>query len=119
MFALPERYMPWMIEFIEDHLLAGHIRPSKSPISAGTWMIPKKGQTDVMPRVVHDYRALNENIIKDHTPLPHQDQILRRIARAKLRGYIDLPDAYYQMHVHPDDIWKTAFKTRSACTNGW
>ena len=111
MFTLPERYMNWMIEFIEHHLVAGHIRPSKSPISAGTWMIPKKGRTDIMPRVVHDYRALNENTIKDHTPLPRQDQILRRITRARLRGYIDLPDAYYQMHVHPDDIWKTAFKT--------
>ena len=111
MFALPERYMNWMIKFIEHHLLAGHIRPSKSPISAGTWMIPKKGRTDVMPRVVHDYRALNENTIKDHTPLPRQDQILCRIARAKLHGYIDLPDAYYQMHIHPDDVWKTAFKT--------
>jgi len=43
MFALPERHMNWMIEFIEHHLLAGHIRHSKSPISAGTWMIPKKG----------------------------------------------------------------------------
>jgi len=74
-------------------------------------MIPKKGQTDVMPRVVHDYRALNENIVKDHTSLPRQDQILHRIARARLRGYIDLPDTYYQMHVHPDDVWKTAFKT--------
>jgi len=111
MFALPERYMNWMIAFIEHHLLAGHIRPSKSSISTGTWMIPKKGRTDVMPRIVHDYRGLNENTIKDHTPLPRQDQILGRIAKAKLRGYIDLPDAYYQMHVHPDDVWKTAFKT--------
>ena len=74
-------------------------------------MIPKKGGIRVMPRVVHDYRALNDNTIKDHTPLPRQDQILRRIARAEVRGYLDCPDAYYQMDVHPDDIWKTAFKT--------
>jgi len=66
---------------------------------------------DVMPCVVHDYRTLNDNTVKDHTPVPQQDLILWRIAQAAVKRYIDLPDAYYQMNVHPKDIWKTAFKT--------
>jgi len=112
MFALPERYMNWMIEFIEYHLVADYIQLSKSSILAGTWMIPKKSRTNVMPHVVHDYRFFNENTIKDHLLLLHQAQILCWIANAWLHGYINLSDAYYQIYVHPDDIWKTALKTR-------
>ena len=47
-----------------------------------------------MPRVVHDYRELNASIIKDYTPLPRQDYIIEDIARARIRGKIDLPLAY-------------------------
>jgi len=101
MFAFAEQYMNWMIEFIEYHLLAGYIWPSKSPILASTWMVSQNGRTDVMPHVMHDYRALNENRIKDHILLPHQDQILHWITKARLYGYIDLPDVYYQMS---DDV---------------
>ena len=35
------------------------------------------------------------------------------IVRAKVRGKLDLPDAYYQIWMFPDDIHKTAFKTPS------
>jgi len=48
-----------------------------------------------MPRVVHDYRALNENTVKDHTPLPRQDLIIRQLAKAKYRGKLDCPNSYY------------------------
>ena len=91
-------------------MTVGHIRPSKSSYVAGTWTIPKK-DIRAIPQVVHDYRALNDNMVKDHTPLPHQDLILHQIARANYRGKIDCPNSYYQMDVHPDDVHKTAFKT--------
>ena len=110
LFALPEKFLNSMIDFLEEHLLARHIRPSKSSFTAGTWMIPKKDHT-AMPRIVHDYRALNENTIKDHTPLPRQDLIIRQLAKAKYRGKLDCPNSYYQMAMHPDDVHKTAFNT--------
>jgi hypothetical protein len=110
MFALPEKFLNHMLDFLEEHLAAGRIRPSSSNMAAGTWMIPKEDKT-VMPRVVHDYRALNENTVKDHTPIPRQDQILRRLAKSAIRGFVDCPTAYYQMDMEPDDVHKTAFKT--------
>ena len=64
-----------------------------------------------MPHVMHDYHALNENTIKDHTPLPHQDLIIHQLAKAKYRGKLDSPNSYYQMAMHPDDVHKMAFKT--------
>ena len=68
MFRLPTRYWPLMMEFLEEHLKASRICPSSSHIASGTWMIPKE-DPDVMPQVVHDYRSVNANTVKDHTPL--------------------------------------------------
>jgi len=66
---VPTRYWPAMKRFVDTNLNAKRIRPSSSHISAGTLMTPKKDPT-VDPYVVHDYRELNERIVKDLTPLP-------------------------------------------------
>jgi hypothetical protein len=73
-------------------------------------MVPKKDQ-NAFPRVVHDYRALNDNTIKDHTPFPRQDEIIALSSKGKFHGKFDLLSAYYQMGMYPDNIYKTAFKT--------
>jgi hypothetical protein len=99
-----------MKRFIDTNLKAKRIRPSSSHISAGTLMTPKKIPT-ADPRVVHDYRELNERTVKDHTPLPRQDEILELLVNAVVRGKIDLVNAYYQILMYTDDIHKTAFKT--------
>jgi hypothetical protein len=64
-----------------------------------------------MPRVIHDYRILNENMVKDHTPLPRQDQILRRLYQASILGFMDYPTVFYQIYMEEDSIHTTAFKT--------
>ena len=110
MFRLATRFWPKMLEFINGHETAGRIRPSSSHIAAGTWMIPKE-DPNVMPRVVHDYRAVNAKTVKDYTPLTRQDDIIESLARAKIRGKIDLVCAYYQILMEEADIHKTAFKT--------
>ena len=110
MFRLPTRYWSKMMEFLEEHLKAGRIRPSSSHIASGTWMIPKE-DPNVMPRVVHDYRAVNGNTVKDHTPLTRQDDIIEKLANAVVRGKIDLICAYYQILMEEADIHKIAFKT--------
>jgi RNase H-like domain found in reverse transcriptase/Reverse transcriptase (RNA-dependent DNA polymerase)/Integrase zinc binding domain/Chromo (CHRromatin Organisation MOdifier) domain/Retroviral aspartyl protease/Zinc knuckle len=110
MFRLPNRYWPQMRDFLDEHLAAGRIRPSSSHIASGTWMIPKDDPID-MPRVVHDYRALNAKTVKDHTPLTRQDDIIEKLARGKIRGKIDLICAYYQILMEAADVHKTAFKT--------
>jgi len=109
MFHLPIGYWPLMRDFLDGHIAAGRMRRSSSHIAAGTWMIPKDDPT-AMPRVVHDYRSLNSKTIKDHTPLTRQDDIIERLAMAKIRGKIDLICAYYQILMEVGDIHKTAFK---------
>ena len=110
-YRIPTRYWSKLKEFIEIHLKAGRIRPSSSHIASGTIMVPKESDPDGMPRVVHDYRALNAETVKDHTPLMRQEDILECMARAIVRGKIDLVCAYYQILMEIADIHKTAFKT--------
>jgi hypothetical protein len=50
-------------------------------------------------------------MVKDVTPLPDQEVIWEDVARAKFRSKIDLSDAYEQVHVHTEDVDKTAFAT--------
>jgi hypothetical protein len=117
MFRLPTRYWPKVIEFLEEHLKAGRIRPSSSHIASGTWMIPKE-DLEEMPRVVHDYRGVNAKTVKDYTPLTRQDDIIENLARATVRGKINLICAYYQILMTEADIHKTAFKTHLVHMNG-
>ena len=62
-------------------------------------------------RTMIDCRKRNDNMVKDMTPFPDQDQIRMDVARAKYCSKIDLLNAYEQVHVEPEDIKKTAFST--------
>src|SRR6202022_114164 len=62
-------------------------------------------------RTVVDARKRNENTFKDVTPFPDQDQIHMDVARAKYRTKIDMSDAYEQIRIESDNIWKTVFAT--------
>ena len=110
MMCIPNKYLKAFKDWIEGHVKAGRLVPSKSHISSGTFLTLKK-DPNAFPRVVHDYRALNENTVKDHTPLPRQDQILECGARATVRGQVDLVSGYYQHWVHKNDRHKTAILT--------
>jgi len=70
--------------------------------------IPKK--TGKLQTVI-DCRKHNDNMVKDMTPFPDQDQIRMDIARARYCSKIDLSNTYEQVHVEPEDVKKTAFST--------
>jgi hypothetical protein len=92
-YRIPGMYLGKMQEFINKQLSAGRIRPSSSHMSAGTMIVPKKDSHSTVSterHVVHDYRALNENTVPDHTPLPRQDEIMTASAKEKIRSKIDL-----------------------------
>jgi hypothetical protein len=53
----------------------------------------------------------NDNMEKDVTPFPDQEQIRHDVAQAKYQSKIDMSNAYEQIRVEPKDVWKTVFAT--------
>ncbi|KAF7759859.1 hypothetical protein Agabi119p4_11554 [Agaricus bisporus var. burnettii] len=109
-YSCPRKYRDaWRI-LIEGHLKAGRIRPSSSPFSSPSFLIPKADR-QALPRWVNDYRRLNDITVTDRYPLPRIDDILADCARGKIWGKIDMTNAFFQTRMHPDDIQYTATRT--------
>ncbi|SJL16374.1 uncharacterized protein ARMOST_19896 [Armillaria ostoyae] len=93
---------------VEKYTWAGWWQLTAASQAAPMLCLPKK---DRHLHMVIDCRQQNENMVKDVTPMPDQDGIREDVARAKYRSKIDLSDAYEQVRIVPDDMWKTAFAT--------
>lgn len=104
----PEALKPELMAKIQKYVKAGWWEYRQVSQAAPLLCIPKKNGT---LRTVVDARKRNDNTYKDVTPFPDQDNIRADVARAKYRSKIDMTDAYEQILVDIDDVWKTAFST--------
>jgi len=94
---------------LEIYLEKGWIRPSISEYGAPILFARK---ADGSLRLCVDYRSLNAQTIKDSGPLPLTSELFDQLHGAKYFTSLDLHSGYHQCRIHPDDIHKTAFKTR-------
>ena len=94
---------------LEELTKAGFIQPSKSPFGAPILFVKKKDGT---MRMCVDYRALNNITVKNSYPLPRVDELFDRLQGAKYFSKIDLRSGYHQIRIDPEDVPKTAFRTR-------
>jgi RNase H-like domain found in reverse transcriptase/Reverse transcriptase (RNA-dependent DNA polymerase)/Integrase zinc binding domain/Retroviral aspartyl protease/DNA N-6-adenine-methyltransferase (Dam) len=94
---------------LQEYIEKGWIRPSTSEYGAPILFARK---ADGSLRMCVDYRALNALSVKDRYPLPRIDELLDQLHGAAYFTSLDLWSGYHQVRMHPDDIHKTAFKTR-------
>jgi len=94
---------------IEELLEKQFIRPSASPWGAPVLLVKKK---DGSSRLCVDYRQLNKLTIKNKYPLPRIDDLLDQLKGAWVFSKIDLRSGYHQILVRPEDLQKTAFRSR-------
>lgn len=108
-YSLSQRELKALREYLEEATALGYIRHSESPAGAPILLVPKKDGT---LRICVDYRGLNKVTTKNRHPLPLIGEILDRLSGAKVYSKLDLTNAYHRIPIHPDDVWKTAFRTR-------
>ena len=96
-------------EYTRQLVADGHARVSHSPYGAMALIARKK---DGSPRVVVDYRGLNELTVKNKYPLPLMEELFDRVHGAKYFTSIDLRNGFHQIRIAPEDVEKTAFRTR-------
>ena len=98
-----ERQLTYLINF-------GQIEPSSSPCSSTSFVIPKQETLEM--HLVTDYRALNKATVKNRYPLPRIEELIDTLQGAKWFTKLDLTWGYHKVRMHPDDVWKTTFKTK-------
>ncbi|KAE8912562.1 hypothetical protein PF005_g18582 [Phytophthora fragariae] len=87
----------------------GLIRPSSSPHAAPTFCVRKP----VGWRIVHDYRYLNSNTIRQSVPMTRKEDVFDSMAGAYYLSCMDLMSAYYQVRMKMDHVKYTAFQAPS------
>ena len=91
-----------------DLIAKGWINPSVSPWSAPILFVPKP---DGSLRLCVDYRYLNSCTVKNAYPLPNIEELLDKLAGAKVFSSLDLKSGYHQIGIDHEDRSKTAFRT--------
>src|SRR5262249_39944726 len=109
----PYRMAPVALQELQKQLQElmdqGFIRPSVSPWGAPVLFVKKK---DGSMRLCIDYRELNKVTIKNRYPLLRIDDLFDQLQGASVFSRIDLRSGYHQLRIKPEDVSKTAFRTR-------
>jgi len=77
---------------LEELLMKGYIKPSKSPYGAPVLFVHKKDGT---LRMCVNYRTFNKATVKNRYPLPRIDDLFDHLSGVKVFSRIDLRSGYY------------------------
>ena len=108
-YALFEKELKTLREYLDENLKKEFIQKSKSSTRYSILFVLKKDETF---RLCVDYRKLNEIIVKNRYSLPNINELQDRLARAIYFTKLNLRGAYNLIRMRAGEEWKTAFRTR-------
>ncbi|HET6457955.1 MAG TPA: reverse transcriptase family protein, partial [Nitrosopumilaceae archaeon] len=97
---------------IEDLLHKGIIRHSKSPWSCAAFYVQKNAELERgTPRLVINYKPLNTVLEWIRYPIPNKRDLINRLDKSVIFSKFDMKSVFWQIQIHEDDKYKTAFVT--------
>ncbi|XP_028059089.1 uncharacterized protein LOC114262873 [Camellia sinensis] len=86
------------------------IRPSRSPWSCTAFYVNKNAEIERgTPRLVINYKPLNEVLQWIRYPVPNKKDLLDRLQDAVIFSKFDMKSGYWQVQITENDRYKTAF----------
>ena len=108
-YALFEKKLKILREYLNENLKKKFIRKSQSSIKYSILFVSKKNEK---LRLCVDYRKLNEITIKNRYSLLNIDELQNRLLKAIYFIILDLKGAYNLIRMKTKEKWKTIFRTR-------
>ena len=87
----------------------GLVSVGSGPWAAPAFAVPKPWSTKL--RLVVNFKGTNAQTVRDSTPLPHVEDIVRVVGQHRVFWKVDLKSGFWEVPVHPDSILITAFIT--------
>lgn len=113
-YRTPPHLQPVVRDYVQNLLDAGIIQKSTSPFCSPLLLVRKANAKPSQPlveqfRVVHDYRCLNRNTVRDSYPLHNLYDLIDKVASSKVWSVIDLSSGFWNQTLDPSSSPYTAF----------
>jgi len=107
-YKVPELLKPEVEKQIRELLTLGIIIPSHNEMSSPMVCIVKRGEQGGL-RLAIDYRYINKFSADDTYPTPDIQEVLQKVGSANFISCFDTRQGYYQIGLHKDSRWLSAF----------
>ena len=113
-YRTPFHLRPVVEDYVQKLLASGVVQKSNSPFSSPLMLVRKANARPDQPlveqyRVVHDYRQLNANTVKDSYPMHNLYDLIDRVSQAKIWSVIDLSSGFWNQELETASRPYTAF----------